>query len=186
MRQAHPNCMSIGTHTLSQSHTPVEHDVFGALHLVRFFLRPSSRAPAVERVESADACCKRVARRCWALRGVARRCEAPQHCEALRGVARRMHTLSQSHTSVWHAVFGALHFIRFVLRPSSRAPAVERIESARCVLQARCQALRGAARRRSFAKRCADPVGKRRRARPEFPALCGLRDKYTYPCSART
>ena len=51
-----------------------------------------------------------------------------------------MHTLSQSHTSVQHDVFRASHLILGFLRPSSRAPAVERIEPARCVLQARRQA----------------------------------------------
>ena len=55
-----------------------------------------------------------------------------------------------------HDVFGALHVILGFLRPSSRAPAVERIDPARCVLHARCEALRGVARRRSFAERCAE------------------------------
>ena len=36
-----------------------------------------------------------------------------------------------------HDVLGALHFILAFLRPSSRAPAVERIVSATCVLQSR-------------------------------------------------
>ena len=85
-----------------------------------------------------------------------------------------MYMLSQSVTSVKHDVLGTLHLIRVFLRPSSRAPAVERIESARCACQARCEALRGVARHRSFAKRCADPVGKRRKEQLACPALCSL------------
>ena len=82
--------------------------------------------------------------------------------EGLNASSVGMYTPSQSHRSVLHDVFGALHLIRFFLRPSSRAPAVERIESARCVLQARGEALRGVARRRSFAARVAEacmPIG---------------------------
>ena len=74
-----------------------------------------------------------------------------------------------------------MHLIRFFLRPSSRAPAVERIESATGVLQARREVLRGVARRheaprgvarrRRFATRCADPVVKRRREGCAFPSF---------------
>ena len=84
-----------------------------------------------------------------------------------------------------------MQLIRLFLRPPSRAPAVERIESARCVLHARCQELRGVAmrrsfaRRRSFAKRCADPAGQRRKQRPACAALAGMLDKYAYTCAAR-
>ena len=81
--------------------------------------------------------------------------------------------VSQSHTSAEHDSFGALLLIRFFLGPSSRAPTVERIDSARCALHARRGALRGVARRRSFAMRCADRVGKRCKERPALPALCG-------------
>ena len=53
-----------------------------------------------------------------------------------------------------HDVVGALHFrILGFLRPSSRAPAVERLDPARCVLHARCEARRGAAVLRSVALR---------------------------------
>ena len=63
---------------------------------------------------------------------------------------------------------------RVALRPSS----VSCPRDACCKRVARrCEALRGVARRRSFAKRGAGPAGKRRKERPACPALCSLFDK---------